>query len=145
MVKRAVEVFLLWKAVWGVDIFAYADIFIYMKATAQLFKALSDETRLRIMALLLESQELCVCDIMAALDLPQSTVSRHLSYLRNAGLVDDRRQGIWMHYKVNKESIVHGATLLDLLAKMLLEQEQSTNDERLLKTYLAMKKKAGCS
>ena len=97
------------------------------------------------MALLLESQELCVCDIMAALDLPQSTVSRHLSYLRNAGLVDDRRQGIWMHYKVNKESIVHGATLLDLLAKMLLEQEQSTNDERLLKTYLAMKKKAGCS
>jgi ArsR family transcriptional regulator len=132
-------------AILGVDISAYADIFILVKTTAQLFKALSDETRLRIMALLLRGQELCVCDIMAALDLPQSTVSRHLSYLRNAGLVDDRRQGIWMHYKVNKESIVHGAPLLDVVAIMLFEQDQSVSDERLLKTHLAMKKKAGCS
>jgi ArsR family transcriptional regulator len=143
--QRPEEHFLLWEAILGVDISAYADIFILVKTTAQLFKALSDETRLRIMALLLRGQELCVCDIMAALDLPQSTVSRHLSYLRNAGLVDDRRQGIWMHYKVNKESIVHGAPLLDVVAIMLFEQDQSVSDERLLKTHLAMKKKAGCS
>ena len=63
-----------------------------MKTTAQFFKALSDETRLRILALLV-CGELCVCDLMAVLDLPQSTVSRHLAYLRHAGLVEDRLAG----------------------------------------------------
>jgi ArsR family transcriptional regulator len=71
-----------------------------MKTTTRLFKALSDETRLRILALL-QAGELCVCDLMAILDLPQSTVSRHLAYLRNAGLVDDRRQGVWMFYSLS--------------------------------------------
>lgn len=78
-----------------------------MKTAAQIFKALGDETRLRIMALLMEGEELCVCDIVAALELPQSTVSRHLAHLRNVGLVDDRRRGVWMHYKVNKEGLSH--------------------------------------
>ena len=64
-----------------------------MKTTAKLFKALSDETRLRILSLLTEG-ELCVCDLMEVLQLPQSTVSRHLAYLRNTGLVADRRQGV---------------------------------------------------
>jgi len=70
-----------------------------MKNIVLLFKALSDETRLRILALL-QQGELCVCDLMAALELPQSTVSRHLAYLKNAGLVDDRRQGVWMFYRL---------------------------------------------
>lgn len=70
-----------------------------MKTTARMFKALSDETRLRILCLLLEG-ELCVCDIMAVLQLPQSTVSRHLAYLKNAGWVDDRRCGVWMYYSI---------------------------------------------
>jgi ArsR family transcriptional regulator len=128
-----------------VDIFAYADILICMKTTAQIFKALSDETRLRIITLLLGGEELCVCDIMAALDLPQSTVSRHLSYLRNTGLVDDRRQGIWMHYRINKEKIEHGAALFKLLADILFEQEQSARDQRLLKAHLAGKEHTKCS
>ena len=116
-----------------------------MKAAAQIFKALGDETRLRIIALLVSGQELCVCDIMAALELPQSTVSRHLSYLRNAGLVDDRRQGIWMYYTISKERIEHAATLFDLLSTMLFEQDQIVKDQRLLKTHLAIKEKTTCS
>jgi ArsR family transcriptional regulator len=131
--------------IFWVDISAYADIFINMKATAQVFKALGDETRLRIMALLVSSQELCVCDIMAALDLPQSTVSRHLSYLRNAGLVDDRRQGIWMYYRINRERIEQGATLFDMLAAMLSGQGQAAEDQSLLKAHLATKEKTTCS
>lgn len=71
-----------------------------MKQFGDLFKALADETRLRILALLLEEQELCVCDIIAALKLPQSTVSRHLAYLRKSGLVNDRRSGLWMYYSI---------------------------------------------
>jgi len=71
-----------------------------MKTEAKIFKALADETRLRILALLLEG-ELCVCELIAALELPQSTTSRHLAYLRNSGWVKDRRQGVWMYYNLN--------------------------------------------
>jgi ArsR family transcriptional regulator len=116
-----------------------------MKATAQIFKALGDETRLRIMALLVNDQELCVCDIMAALEMAQSTVSRHLSYLRNAGLVDDRRQGIWMYYKVNRERIEHAATIFDLLGAMLFELDQTAEDQRRLKEYFTIKNKKSCA
>lgn len=127
------------------DISAYADILVFMKTTAQIFKALGEETRLRIMALLLGDQELCVCDIMAALDLPQSTVSRHLSYLRNAGLVDDRRQGVWMYYKINRERIDHAATIFDLLAAMLFELDMAAKDQRRLKKHLATKSTVNCT
>ena len=64
-----------------------------------LFKALADKTRLRILALL-GKNEVCVCHIHDSLGLPQPTVSRHLAYLRRAGLVDARRDGVWMHYQV---------------------------------------------
>jgi ArsR family transcriptional regulator len=127
-----------------VDIFVYADIFICMKSSAQIFKALGEEIRLRIMALLVSGQELCVCDIMAALELPQSTVSRHLSCLRNAGLVDDRRQGIWMYYRINRSGIDHAATIFDLLSAMLLELEQTAVDQRRLKEHLVAKEKGIC-
>src|ERR687891_1945775 len=63
------------------------------------FKALADRTRLRILALL-GNNEVCVCHIHNSLGLPQPTVSRHLAYLRRAGLVDARRDGVWMHYQV---------------------------------------------
>jgi len=63
------------------------------------FKALADKTRLRILALL-GSNEVCVCHIHDSLEVPQPTVSRHLAYLRRAGLVDVRRDGVWMHYQV---------------------------------------------
>src|SRR3954463_16681027 len=68
-------------------------------ALESLFKALGDKTRLRILALL-GSNEVCVCHIHDTLGLPQPTVSRHLAYLRRAGLVDVRRDGVWMHYQV---------------------------------------------
>jgi len=67
---------------------------------ADTFKALSDETRLQMMTLLLENDELCVCDFVGALGLTQSKASRHLRYLYNAGLVQDRREGLWMHYRI---------------------------------------------
>ena len=66
-----------------------------------LFKALADKTRLRILALL-GSNEVCVCHIHDSLGLPQPTVSRHLSYLRRSGLVEARRDGVWMHYQVSR-------------------------------------------
>ena len=96
------------------------------------------------MTLLIGDRELCVCDIMAALDLPQSTVSRHLSSLRNAGLVVDRRQGVWMNYRISQKGIEHGAVLFDLLAKMVGDLEQTVEDRRLLNEHLESKKKQIC-
>ena len=65
------------------------------------FKALADKTRLRILGLL-GNNEVCVCHIHDTLALPQPTVSRHLAYLRRSGLVDTRRDGVWMHYQVSR-------------------------------------------
>jgi ArsR family transcriptional regulator len=65
------------------------------------FKALADKTRLRILALL-GNNEVCVCHLHDTLGLPQPTVSRHLAYLRRSGLVSARRDGVWMHYQVSR-------------------------------------------
>jgi ArsR family transcriptional regulator, arsenate/arsenite/antimonite-responsive transcriptional repressor len=70
-----------------------------MDELISLFKALSDETRLRILKLL-EDGELCVCDIVAALDMVQPKVSFHLKILKDAGLLMDRKQGKWVHYDI---------------------------------------------
>jgi len=67
---------------------------------AALFKTLSEPVRLRILYLLLESGERCVCELVNTLGLSQSVVSRHLAYLRNNGLVNTRREGVWVHYRV---------------------------------------------
>lgn len=61
------------------------------------FRALSDETRLRILNLL-RTGELCVCDLVSVLDVPQPTASRHLAYLRKVGLVSVRKEGTWCYY-----------------------------------------------
>jgi ArsR family transcriptional regulator len=63
------------------------------------FKALADATRLRILGLLLTG-EVCVCDIHESLKIPQPKASRHLAYLRRAGLVQTRRDGLWIHYRL---------------------------------------------
>jgi ArsR family transcriptional regulator len=70
------------------------------ESLAALFKTLSEPVRLRIVYLLLESGELCVCDLVETLGLSQSVVSRHLAYLRNNGLVSTRREGVWVYYRI---------------------------------------------
>ncbi|QOI57976.1 As(III)-sensing metalloregulatory transcriptional repressor ArsR [Rouxiella badensis] len=72
-----------------------------MLQPVQLFKILSDETRLAIMMLLRESGEMCVCDICAATAESQPKISRHMAILREAELVLDRREGKWVHYRLS--------------------------------------------
>ncbi len=88
-----------------------------MKHHARIFKALSDPIRLRIILLLHWEGELCVCDLMAVLGLPQSTVSRHLAYLKRSCLVDTRRQGVWMYYQLSRESCALCRELLAILRR----------------------------
>jgi ArsR family transcriptional regulator len=77
-----------------------------LKDTKRIFRAFSDETRLRILNLLSKG-ELCVCDVMRVLGEPQSKVSRHFGYLRKAGLVVGRKEGLWMYYRLSE----HGAKM----------------------------------
>ena len=70
-----------------------------IQSLERLFQALGDATRLRILGLLLTG-EVCVCDIHESLGISQPKASRHLAYLRRAGLVTARREGLWMHYRL---------------------------------------------
>ena len=69
------------------------------------FKAISDPTRLKILYLL-QDGELCVCEIIMALEKPQSTISHHLNVLKNAGFIKGRKEGVWIHYKLVDPKIV---------------------------------------
>jgi ArsR family transcriptional regulator len=81
----------------------------------RIFRALADPNRLRILNLLLD-EPLCVCQLESVLNLPQSLISRHLAYLRAAGMVRDRRQGTRVHY-----SVVRDRAVLERLASWLRE------------------------
>ena len=81
----------------------------------KLFRAFSDRTRLRILHML-RNGEVCVCDLTSVLDVPQPKVSRHLSYLRKAGLVLVRKDGYWSHYKLAPAKSAFHAKLLECLS-----------------------------
>jgi ArsR family transcriptional regulator len=115
-----------------------------MKHLAQTIKALSDPIRLRIVLLLQAEGELCVCDLMAVLGLPQSTVSRHLAYLRRSCWVDTRRQGVWMHYTLSRESCLICQELLLILKLHASNLAEAAVDRTALAAFLE-DKQAGCS
>ena len=102
-----------------------------MQELAEIFKALSDETRDQILSSLLLHGELCVCDVEGALGITQSKSSRHLRYLLHAGLVQNRRKGVWMHYRVAKNLDEQRKILLRMLRQMLTEEQTEDLQGRL--------------
>jgi ArsR family transcriptional regulator len=115
-----------------------------MKHHAQIFKALSDPIRLRILLLLQAEGELCVCDLMAVLGLPQSTVSRHLAYLKRSCLVETRRSGVWMHYQLNPASCDLCRDLLDTLRRNLTTLPEPKADLMALAAFQLTKSTPSC-
>ena len=89
---------------------------------AELCKCLSDETRIRIAGLLFGQGELCVCDLVDALDLPQPTVSRHLAQLKNCGLVTARRDAQWSYYRIPESLPAWAADVIEALMAPHLEK-----------------------
>jgi ArsR family transcriptional regulator len=73
-----------------------------MEKTVSFFRALADETRLKMLWLFFNKRELCVCDLMEVLGITQSKASRHLRTLYNAGLVRARREGLWAYYSLRE-------------------------------------------
>jgi len=114
-----------------------------MRDLARIFKALADETRLQMMALILLEGELCVCDCMQVLDIGQSKASRHLRYLANAGLLDDRREGTWVYYKVARELDEDRKTVLRAVGELV----PSSRIEEIIKRLneWSRQKKAGAT
>ena len=76
-----------------------------MQDAAQFFKVLADETRLKMLWLLFNHRELCVCDITAALEITQSKASRHLSTLKHANLITQRKEGLWSYYALSQVDV----------------------------------------
>ena len=107
----------------------------HARELAAVYRALADETRLRILSLLRDG-EVCVCHLQGSLRLPQPTISRHLAYLRKSGLVEARRDGVWMHYKLTAPSPVV-QQVLDSALHALTHAESTTKDAARLRQELA--------
>ncbi len=103
---------------------------------SKLFKALSDPTRLRCLTLLTSYEELCVCELTHALALPQPKVSHHLAALRKAGLVSDRKQGLWIYYRLNSEIPSWVEEVIRKTAKGIEQEEPFASDAHTLAEML---------
>jgi ArsR family transcriptional regulator len=103
-----------------------------MNDLAQVFRALSDPSRLRILGLLLHAGELCVCDIERVMGCTQTKVSRHLAYLKRRGLVADRRQGLWMIYSIAGGTSRERKALIESLRELLRSYPIVRNDAKQL-------------
>ena len=103
-----------------------------MRDFAKLFKALSDETRLRILKVLLE-RECCVCEVMQALGISQSRASRNLGILEDAGFIRSRREGLWIVYSINKQTMNnYVASLIEVLRGSLVNERIILQDRERL-------------
>src|SRR5262245_32025050 len=101
------------------------------------FVALSDKTRLRLLNLMGED-EVCVCFFVEVLEEGQPKISRHLAYLRRAGIVGARREGKWMHYRIIPPPHIHAARILkDVLAWLKDDKEMQRDRSRLVKVCCA--------
>ena len=103
-----------------------------MEDISQIYRALSEQMRLRIL-LLLTRGELCVCDIMAVLEEPQSKVSRHIAYLKNSGFIQGKRVGTWMHYYIRDDLGKLSAAHVEFLKRQLSGLDWARADREKMK------------
>src|SRR4051812_47140910 len=99
-----------------------------------MFRAFSDRTRLRILNLL-RPGELCVCDLVRVLAVPQPKVSRHLAYLKRAGLVTGRKEGLWMYYALAPATNTFHRKLMECLSCCFTDVPELAQDAKMLGTH----------
>lgn len=103
-----------------------------LNETNTLFKMLADSTRVRCMMLMQAEGELCVCELTHALKLSQPKISRHLSHLREAGVLVARREGTWMNYRINPALQSWARTILQVTLEGVAETEPFVSDRKML-------------
>jgi len=101
---------------------------------SQFTKIISDETRLRLLMLLVNGEELCVCQLKDVLKLSQPKISRHLAILREAEILQDRKSGLWVYYRLNTNVPDWIYKSLKILHKASLEQAPYSDDLMLVKS-----------
>ena len=101
-----------------------------MRDLATVFKALADETRLGMLALLSSHGELCVCDLQQVLGINQSKTSRHLQYLKHAGLLTDRRAALWVHYRIAAKLDPERRAIIAVLRRLLANGRATALEKR---------------
>jgi ArsR family transcriptional regulator len=111
-----------------------------VKEVSRFFKVLADEARLKMLWLLFNHRELCVCDIMAVLEITQSKASRHLAALRNAGLATDRKEGLWSYYSLRPVEDMLAEAHLKLLRASLSKRADAKQLLTKLNAWLKAKK-----
>ncbi len=109
-----------------------------MRNPEKLFQALSDETRLKMLVLIQRHGELCVCDVMNVLEITQSKASRHLRYLANAGVLQDRRETVWAYYSLADQLDAAQKAVLDSVSG-LLDKEELDKLEKKMSVWLSRK------
>ncbi|MCG3120412.1 MAG: hypothetical protein ALAOOOJD_03098 [bacterium] len=115
-----------------------------MNKPAKIFKALGDETRLRLANLLLQTdREICVCEMVDALELPQYQISKHLTILKNAGILQASRKGTWVYYRLDDESSPFWRDFLKVLGRHL-KQQAFVDDAAKLRQRLALRQNGQC-
>ncbi|MBW3637812.1 MAG: metalloregulator ArsR/SmtB family transcription factor [Armatimonadetes bacterium] len=115
-----------------------------MNALLLLAKALGDATRLRLLSLLRGGGELCVCELVDALEISQSTLSTHLQTLRQSGLVGARKDGKWMYYRLQSGQCALIETLFNFHREALQNDELLQNDAMRLEKRLALRCEGAC-
>ena len=115
-----------------------------MRELMTVIKALADENRVRIL-LALQGRELCVCQIVELLGLAQSTVSKHLSILHQARLIDSRKEGRWMFYRAaDDDSPVEAREMANVVSRLLASNPEAGEDAKRLKEILKMDRDELC-
>ncbi len=115
-----------------------------MRTLAYIFKALSDETRLQMLGLLFKAGELCVCDFVEVLGITQSKASRHLRYLVNAGLVLDRREAVWVYFRITDNPDSESGAVLKVLSDITTKNLSTELIENLKKWIERKNKNNSC-
>jgi ArsR family transcriptional regulator len=115
-----------------------------MKKAASFFKVLADEARLKMIWLLFNYGELCVCDFMEVLEITQSKASRHLRTLYNAGLVIYRREGLWVHYSLQPGADDFVRAFLETLSSKLAARQEAVELKKKLDNWLEKKGQTSC-
>lgn len=130
----------------GLTRYAVINIFGQVNISpAELFAALSHDTRLRCMLLLFAYEELCVCELTHAVGGAQPHMSRHLAHLREAGMVSDRRDGLWIHYRINPDLPSWVAAVIEQTAQGVCGLPPYVQDRAALSEHPGKRGQARCA
>ena len=115
-----------------------------MDCDAELFQSLADPTRLRLLNLLTQTDQICVCELVDALEVPQYNISRHLHVLAESGWLADRRLGKWIYYRISDKLKPYQRSVLEAVERLRDERQDFKEDEKRAGRRLKLRRGGVC-